>query len=98
MFDVVYLYLSMLTCQPLLYIHIHLFQFHFLLNVAVGGTGGFFPDNTLNHDGLYPKPWENSMLGKEAKDSFYEARPDWQWTWDDNSALQVDYVRVYKIK
>jgi len=75
--------------------------FHFILNVAVGGTGGFIPDNVVNRggDSRYVKPWRNSDGYVNAMRNFYNARTNWLWTWDqegDNNAMQVDYIRVYQ--
>lgn len=66
--------------------------FYIILNLAVGGTGGFFVDG-------YPgKPWSNTS--PNAVNQFYDAKGQWLPTWDMNnkahpSALQIDYVRVY---
>lgn len=63
--------------------------FYFILNVAVGGTNGFFPD----YDG---KPWSNGS--PTAKQDFWDARGQWQPTWqDEEAAMQIDYVRVYAV-
>ena len=32
-------------------------QFYLILNVAVGGTGGFFPDGVASNP---PKPWQDT--------------------------------------
>ena len=32
-------------------------QFYIIMNIAVGGTNGFFPDTWTN--AAYPKPWTN---------------------------------------
>jgi beta-glucanase (GH16 family) len=69
--------------------------FHFLINVAVGGTGGYIPDNVINWGGVYEKPWENG--GGNAFGRFWDARDDWYWSWrGEDAAMQVDYVRVYQ--
>jgi hypothetical protein len=75
--------------------------FHFIVNVAVGGTGGFIPDGAVNRGGdpNLQKPWNNGdgyLLGMQ---KFYNARGNWLWTWDsegDNNAMQIDYIRVYQ--
>jgi len=72
-------------------------QFSIILNVAVGGTNGFFPD------GIVPnKPWANT--DSNAPEKFWNARADWLPTWQhgegkisENAAMQVDYVKVYKL-
>lgn len=33
------------------------FQFYLIINLAVGGTNGFFPDGVYNPN---PKPWSNN--------------------------------------
>lgn len=63
--------------------------FYFILNVAVGGTSGFFPDG----DG---KPWSNGS--PNAKSDFWNARDTWQGTWNgEDSALQIDYIHVWAV-
>lgn len=76
-------------------------NFHFILNVAVGGTGGYIPDGAINRGGNpdQQKPWSNSDWYVTAMQKFYNARNNWKWTWDqegDNNAMQVDYIRVYQ--
>jgi len=61
-------------------------EFFIILNVAVGGTTGFFPDGVGN------KPWNNS--DPHAVNTFYEAIDDWYPTW--TSPLQVDSVTVWQ--
>lgn len=63
--------------------------FYFILNVAVGGTNGFFADGGN-------KPWSNGS--PSAKDDFWNARGSWQGTWnDEEAALQVDYIHVFAV-
>ncbi|KAJ3416855.1 hypothetical protein HDV05_008440 [Chytridiales sp. JEL 0842] len=68
-------------------------NFFLILNVAVGGTNGFFPD------GQGKKPWVNS--DPEAIIKFLQALPSWyNTTWPSNAedrAMQVDYVKVWKL-
>ena len=76
-------------------------QFHFVLNVAVGGLNGFIPDGGINHGGnpSFQKPWNNYDDYISAMNKFYNRVSDWKWTWDqegENSALQIDYIRVYQ--
>lgn len=65
-------------------------DFYLILNVAVGGTGGYFPDSVGN------KPWANTS--PNAVNEFYQAINQWYPTWAANgnssSAMVVDYVRV----
>ena len=62
-------------------------EFYLLMNVAVGGVTGFFPDG--DH-----KPWNNTS--PTAVNQFYDAKSSWYPTWDgENSAMQIDSVRVW---
>jgi len=75
--------------------------FHFVLNVAVGGTNGFIPDGCVNRGGApeLQKPWGNGDGYEEGMRKFYNSRGNWQWTWSsegDNNAMQIDYIRVYQ--
>lgn len=67
-------------------------EFYLIMNVAVGGTAGFFPDGVGN------KPWSDKS--EHAVNEFYAAKDDWYPTWGPESgldrALAVDYIRVYK--
>lgn len=76
-------------------------NFHFVLNVAVGGLNGFIPDGGINHGGnpSFQKPWNNYDDYITAMNKFYNRVSDWKWTWDqegENAALQIDYIRVYQ--
>jgi beta-glucanase (GH16 family) len=63
-------------------------DFFLMLNVAVGGTNGFFPDN-INWG--TNKPWANTS--PHAAQDFWNGRNGWLPSWQrDNTALQVDYV------
>lgn len=72
-------------------------EFYLIINLAVGGTNGFFWDGLRNGNG--PKPWRNDS--PTAFRDFWQGRSDWLPTWglgvDDRSHLQVDYVRVYAV-
>lgn len=67
------------------------FQFYFLINIAVGGTSGFFPD------GKHDKPW-NATSPSAMKD-FWEHRSQWLPSWrnTEKSSLIVDSVKVWAI-
>lgn len=73
-------------------------EFYFLLNVAVGGTNGYFPDTWTNL--AYPKPWTNPS--EFAFRDFWNARNLWYPTWNptasngEDAAMQIDYIRVWK--
>jgi len=61
-------------------------KYYLIINLAVGGTGGYFPDGQGN------KPW--SDRDPHAVNSFWNAKGNWLPTWT-SSALQIDWVRVY---
>jgi len=64
-------------------------QFYLVFNLAVGGTGGYFPDNVGN------KPWNNG--DPHAVNAFWSAFSKWYPTWKpENSSLQVDWVKVWQ--
>jgi len=68
-------------------------KFYFLINLAVGGSNGFFPDTFT---GPYPKPWLNTSPNTFL--DFWNGRNNWLPTWNgEEAALQVDYVRVYAV-
>jgi hypothetical protein len=59
------------------------------LNLAVGGTGGYFKDGTPG------KIWTNTDAN--AVNAFYNNKGVWYPTWvGENAALQVDWVKVYQ--
>ncbi|XP_003388466.2 PREDICTED: beta-1,3-glucan-binding protein-like [Amphimedon queenslandica] len=62
-------------------------EYYLIMNVAVGGTTGFFPDGPH-------KPWNNTS--PTSVNQFYDAKSSWYPTWDgDKSALKIDSVRVW---
>ena len=72
-----------------------------MLNVAVGGTIGFIPDDGINQDGdpSHQKPWSNTDSYENAMRSFYNNRHNWNATWTaeaDKAAMMIDYIRVYQ--
>lgn len=68
-------------------------EYYIILNVAVGGTTGFFPDMST---GPRDKPWIN--LSSTAKKDFYEKKSEWYPTWNgEDAAMKVKYVKVTKI-
>ncbi|GBP49633.1 Beta-1,3-glucan-binding protein [Eumeta japonica] len=63
-------------------------MFYISLGLRVGGIHDF-PDES-------DKPWHNQAT--KAMLNFWNAKDSWYNTWyDDTSALQVDYVRVYAL-
>nr|XP_039269968.1 beta-1,3-glucan-binding protein-like [Styela clava] len=72
-------------------------EFYLLLNVAVGGTNGFFPDSWTNSPS--PKPWLNNS--PTAMRDFWQAKNQWYPTWQadvnngENAAMQVKSIKVW---
>ena len=62
--------------------------FYLILNVAVGGNNGWFPD------GLQSKPWVD--LSPSAKLDFWNARDKWYPTWGENSAMKIKSVKMWQ--
>ncbi|XP_055624876.1 beta-1,3-glucan-binding protein 2-like [Toxorhynchites rutilus septentrionalis] len=62
-------------------------EFYISLGVGVGGHYDF-------HD-FQGKPWKD--LSVKAMHSFWSARGNWYPTWNLDSALLVDYIKVYAI-
>ena len=58
---------------------------------------GYFPEDASNAPNP-PKPWND--LSETASLEFLNAKEQWYNTWDqegDNSALQIDAIRVYAL-
>jgi len=61
------------------------------MNVAVGGTNGYFPD------GVGGKPWSDT--DPHSVNAFYNSRPQWEQTWgreNHDCAMKIDYVHVWE--
>ncbi|KAK4570545.1 hypothetical protein LTR86_002627 [Recurvomyces mirabilis] len=65
-------------------------NFYLILNVAVGGTNGYFEDGKGN------KPWGDASLN--APKEFWSASPIWLPTWGkgDTRGMTVKSVKMYK--
>ncbi|XP_060553343.1 beta-1,3-glucan-binding protein-like [Ruditapes philippinarum] len=65
-------------------------SFYLILNVAIAGTNGFFPDGwTYNSH----KPWRNDS--PDVKGSFWHGRNSWLGSWHgDDVAMEIDYVEM----
>jgi beta-glucanase (GH16 family) len=63
-------------------------EFYLILNVAVGGTNGWFLDGA---DG---KPWVDSS--PSARKDFWNARDQWYPTWAKSSEMVVDTVKMWR--
>lgn len=61
--------------------------FYLIINLAVGGLGGYFPDLGTND----PKPWHNNE-GNPVND-FYDAKDKWLPTWTQD--FEIDSVKVW---
>ncbi|KAH9958464.1 glycoside hydrolase family 16 protein [Russula dissimulans] len=65
--------------------------FYLILDVAIGGTNGWFPDGAGN------KPWLNGAIN--AMQLFAKAQDTWSKTWpssEEDRALRVDYVKMWE--
>lgn len=68
--------------------------FYLILNVAVGGTNGFFPDS-WNYS-PHSKPWNDNSATENA--DFWSKRSQWMPTWSgDAAAMTVDYVQMTQL-
>ncbi|KAK3062333.1 hypothetical protein LTS18_004341, partial [Coniosporium uncinatum] len=63
-------------------------DFYLILNVAVGGTNGWF------EDGEAGKPWVDS--DPNARKAFWAARNQWQPTWEKNGQMTVKQVKIWQ--
>lgn len=63
-------------------------EFYLILNVAVGGTNGWFKD------GAAGKPWVDHS--PSAKLDFWNARDRWQPTWEKGGEMVVSSVKIWQ--
>jgi beta-glucanase (GH16 family) len=64
-------------------------KYYLSINLAVGGTGDYFPDGVGN------KPWSNS--NPQAMSAFYDKISAWYPTWKgEDCALQIDSVKMWQ--
>lgn len=63
-------------------------EFYLIINLAVGGTNGWFPDIIGN------KPWVNQA--PTAMQDFNAARNTWSKTWSEKSNFQVSGVKMWQ--
>ncbi|KAI6854494.1 hypothetical protein D0864_15846 [Hortaea werneckii] len=61
-------------------------DFYLIINVAVGGTNGWF------EDGVNGKPWVDAS--PTAPRDFWNARDQWHPTWEDNGVMQIKSVKI----
>lgn len=70
-------------------------QFYLILDLAVGGTSGWFPD------GVGDKPWFDTAGDEAALLAFAQAQKVWSATWpsnEDDVSFRIDSVKMYKLK
>jgi beta-glucanase (GH16 family) len=63
-------------------------KFYLILNLAVGGTNGWFPD------AMADKPWQD-VNGINARTSFWQAESQWGPTWTQPT-LQIKKVEIWQ--
>ncbi|KAI8053111.1 concanavalin A-like lectin/glucanase domain-containing protein [Gilbertella persicaria] len=63
-------------------------EFYLILNLAVGGVNGYWPDDAS-------KPWKND--DSHAVNQFYDAKNNWLPTWGKGNrrALAIDWVKMW---
>ncbi|ODQ49727.1 concanavalin A-like lectin/glucanase [Saitoella complicata NRRL Y-17804] len=66
-------------------------EFYLILNVAVGGTNGYFPDT------MKGKPWVDATA--TARRDFWSARDEWYKTWpaEEERGMIVKSVKMYQL-
>lgn len=65
-------------------------SFYLILNVAVGGTNGWF------EDGIDGKPWVDAS--PTASHDFWNAKDEWYPTWQASGQLQIKSVKIWQQK
>jgi hypothetical protein len=63
-------------------------DFYLVIDVAVGGTNGWFKD------GKAGKPWLDSS--PNARKEFYDARDQWYPTWKTAGQMQIKSVKMWQ--
>ncbi|SNX84536.1 related to beta-1,3-glucan binding protein [Melanopsichium pennsylvanicum] len=67
-------------------------EFYLIMNVAVGGTNGFFKDSQGDN-----KPWSNDA--ENARAQFWTSRNQWLPTWPEDPrqrGMAIDYVKMWQ--
>ncbi|KAL4080064.1 glycoside hydrolase family 16 protein [Scleroderma yunnanense] len=67
-------------------------QFYLVVDLAAGGTSGWFPDNVGS------KPWLDGS--EDAMRAFASAQDTWSATWPssaDDRAFRIDYVKMWQL-
>ena len=66
-------------------------EFYLIMNLAVGGINGYFPDGVGN------KPW-NDTNNPHPVNEFWDQQSQWQPTWNgDGTALKIDSVKIWSV-
>jgi hypothetical protein len=65
-------------------------EFYLILNVAVGGTNGWFKDGSSG------KPWLDSS--PTARKDFWSAKDQWYPTWEKQGFMEVKSVKMWQQK
>ena len=63
--------------------------FYIIINLAVGGTVGYFKD------GVASKPWADNS--QRASSEFIDNKGQWWSTWGEQSSFQIDSVKVWDL-
>lgn len=63
--------------------------FYLIINLAVGGTNGYFPD------GVAAKPWSDHS--ERASSEFYDNKGAWFPSWGEQSTFQIDSVNIWDL-
>ena len=63
-------------------------EFFLIINVAVGGTNGWF------EDGKSGKPWVDKSM--TAKKDFWDAKDQWYPTWEKNGQMVISRIRMWQ--
>jgi hypothetical protein len=63
-------------------------SFYLIINVAVGGTNGWFKD------GKSGKPWLDAS--PTAKLDFWNAQNQWHPTWEQNGQMKIKSVKMWQ--
>ncbi|KAL1599975.1 hypothetical protein SLS59_006048 [Nothophoma quercina] len=63
-------------------------DFYLIINVAVGGTNGWF------EDGKSAKPWLDGS--QTAKKDFWQAKDQWYPTWEKDGQMEIKSVKMWQ--
>lgn len=89
-------FITFICCKVLQFKRI-IFQFYLIMNLAVGGTNGYFPDSG-NSNG---KPWTNSQSFPHT--AFWRGKQQWldSWKLNENNGMNasmiIDSVKIWAL-